>query len=210
MARGNHADSQKTHLRSSQQMDKDAAAALDGLDDDDDDQSARSKMNLERDGLFLRHLGALFKKRAANFKRDKRAWLCTTILPTLFVLIGFLVFKFASPQRDLDPITLDLSSFNRGVSKEPINPLPFNSANINPYTCQPGRCAYTVPEGKINIPNTSEAYTFCGAQVDLGGSLAYCSISKSEDIISTLDGFQDITPVETDVMNIQNVSLLCS
>lgn len=41
----------------------------------DKEQSAHSKMKLENKGLFFRHLGALFKKRAANFRRDKRA--CT-------------------------------------------------------------------------------------------------------------------------------------
>lgn len=37
------------------------------------DRSSRSQMNLEQDGLFSRHLGALFMKRAAFFRRDKKA-----------------------------------------------------------------------------------------------------------------------------------------
>ena len=73
VARGDHADNQKTHLRSSQRLSADEMSGLNAVDDDD--RSARSKMNLEKDGMFFRHLGALFKKRAANFRRDKRA--CT-------------------------------------------------------------------------------------------------------------------------------------
>ena len=38
------------------------------------DKSARSRMNLEKEGLFNTHLVALFKKRASYFRRDKKAW----------------------------------------------------------------------------------------------------------------------------------------
>jgi ATP-binding cassette, subfamily A (ABC1), member 3 len=41
------------------------------------EQSARSSMDLETEGLFIRHVGALFRKRAMNFKRDKKAWVST-------------------------------------------------------------------------------------------------------------------------------------
>lgn len=57
---------------------------------DDGTKSARSRMDLEKDGLFFRHVGALLKKRAAFFRRDKKAWCCTTLLPSLFVFVGFL------------------------------------------------------------------------------------------------------------------------
>ena len=57
---------------------------------DDGTKSARSRMDLENDGLFLRHIGALLRKRAAFFRRDKKAWCCTTLLPSLFVFVGFL------------------------------------------------------------------------------------------------------------------------
>jgi hypothetical protein len=41
---------------------------------DDPDNSVRSRMDLENESLFLRHLGALFKNIAAFFRRDKKAW----------------------------------------------------------------------------------------------------------------------------------------
>ena len=37
-----------------------------------EDKSARSRMNLEKTGLFSKHVRALFEKRALNFKRDKK------------------------------------------------------------------------------------------------------------------------------------------
>ena len=45
----------------------------------------------EGESLFCRHIQALFYKRLLNFRRDKKAWLFTTILPSLFVLVGFLL-----------------------------------------------------------------------------------------------------------------------
>jgi ATP-binding cassette subfamily A (ABC1) protein 3 len=40
----------------------------------DPDKSVRSRMDLENDGLFTRHVAALLKKRAASFQRDRKAW----------------------------------------------------------------------------------------------------------------------------------------
>lgn len=206
VARGDHLDYEKEHLRSSRRPDAIDVEAPGGADD----QSMKSRMDLEKNGMFFQHVGAMFKKRAASFRRDKRAWLCTTILPTLFVLGGMLLFKFASPQRNLDPVTLDMSSFNTGVSSRPgpINPFPYNSI-VNPYVCQPGDCAYA--NGVVS-DETREAYSFCGSQVNMqdsstaSASRFTCSISKSSDVINTLDGFEGISPVETDVMTIRNVS----
>jgi len=49
-----------------------------------------SQNDYERDDLFFRHVKTLFMKRWRNFKRDKKAWIFTTILPSLLVFIGFL------------------------------------------------------------------------------------------------------------------------
>lgn len=125
-------------------------------------------------------------------------------MPTLFVLIGFVVFKFASPQRNLDSITLDVSAFNSDVSAEPIFPLPFNSPD-NPYRCQPGKCAYE--HTGIEIPETNEFYAFCGSQVTLEGE-AVCTISVSTEIAFSLDSFEGITTIETDVTSVETVSSL--
>ena len=51
-----------------------------------------SQDDFERDNLFLRHVRTLFLKRWLNFKRDKKAWFFTTILPSLLVFVGFLLF----------------------------------------------------------------------------------------------------------------------
>ena len=54
---------------------------------EDESKSVRSRMNLEKTGLFSRHVRALFEKRALNFKRDKKAWCCSVFLPSIFVLL---------------------------------------------------------------------------------------------------------------------------
>jgi hypothetical protein len=187
---------------------------------DDDPKSARSRMDLENEALFFRHLNALFKKRALNFQRDKKAWLCTTIMPILVVTLGFIIFAITSASRDLTPVTLDLAAFNPDVTSSPINPIPFNSIS-NPYTCQPGTCSYYPV---IVQDDTAEIYTFCGTQANLGVNLAdltvqtgqhLCSIDTSSDILRTLDGFQGAfateTQVETvlDVRTIPTVSTYC-
>lgn len=137
--------------------------------------SDRSKMDLEMKQLFFTHLRALFKKRAINFKRDKKAWCCTTILPSLFVLIGFLIFAFASPNRDLVAVKLDLADYNVNVMTGPRNPIPSN-ANGTVFTCQPGSCTY--PVTSLDIGVTGESYQFCGTQARLNGSS--CTISHSQ------------------------------
>lgn len=51
-----------------------------------------SNDDFDRNNLFYRHIRTLFMKRVLNFKRDRKAWLFTTILPSLLVFIGFLFF----------------------------------------------------------------------------------------------------------------------
>lgn len=127
---------------------------------------------------------------------------CTTIVPTLFVLIGFVVFKYASPQRNLSPITLDLAGYNSAVSTDPIFPLPFNSPS-NPYVCQPGTCIYFT--SIVEVPETDEMYPYCGGQVTVDEGWS-CTIDESADILSTLNDFEDITTIETYVSDISTVS----
>ena len=201
VARGEHTGD-KTHLKSSRRLNGSDVEATGG--NSVDDHSVKSRINLESKGLFGRHVAAMFKKRAASFRRDKRAWLCTTVLPTLFVTIGLVLFKFSSPERNLEPITLDLSALNEGVSMVPINPLPFNSV-INPFTCQPGICAYE--SGGVKSTETNEVYSFCGTQVKLDERLS-CTISESSDIINTLAGFEGAAPQETDVDTIVGVRIV--
>jgi hypothetical protein len=139
---------------------------------DDDVKTARSRMDLENEGLFFRHIGALFKKRAAFFRRDKKAWCCTTLVPTLMVLLGFILFKVLAPKRDLSPVTLDLSTYNPKTSN-PRNPITFNDP-VNPFLCQPGLCSYV-----------SSDSNFCGYQARLYGS-ENCTITESSSLIASI------------------------
>jgi ATP-binding cassette subfamily A (ABC1) protein 3 len=166
---------EKTDFESSKRLEKVAATA------DDAEKSMRSRLDLENEGLFTRHVVALFRKRAVNFKRDKKAWVCTTILPCLFVLIGFLLYAFVGPTRNLVPLTLDLDELNVNVDSEPRNPILFNSGNS--FSCQPGNCIY---EGVfVNESTTGELYSFCGAQAYLGNATS-CSIQEYEGIVARI------------------------
>lgn len=116
--------------------------------------------------LFTRHVSALLKKRALYFRRDKKAWVCTTILPTLFVFIGFLIFVLTAPSRLMDPLTLDIRDYNPVFSPED-NLVVFNSPD-NPFACQPGVCTHGWVE---NVSSTNELYIFCGFEARLLKSL---------------------------------------
>lgn len=155
---------------------------------DDDDKSARSRMNLQKTGMFRRHVRALFEKRALNFKRDKKAWCCSVFLPSIFVLIGFVIFKFASPSRNLEAMQLDLDAYNADITTEPRNPIPFN--NPGTFSCQPGVCTFASSETNSSV--TGEIYSFCGAgffapSCDGGDPSGYCgencSIVESTDVV---------------------------
>lgn len=208
VARGGTPEQRKSHLSSSFFGLNDKTAVL-----EDDDKSSKSRMNLEKEGLFFRHLGALFKKRAANFKRDKKAWVCTTIIPSVFVLIGFVVYLVASQKRNLAPLTLQLEDYNIDVQQEPINPIPFNSPG-QPFTCEPANCMYL---SFVPSPATDELYVYCGTlgSLNLGAILndnftaaVYdCSISDSSSILAEINNFQGAQSVPTETSNILDVSI---
>ncbi|OEU16083.1 hypothetical protein FRACYDRAFT_208005 [Fragilariopsis cylindrus CCMP1102] len=117
----------KTHLKSAESSNDQISMKA------DNDRSYRSNLELENDGLFSRHVSALFKKRAMNFKRDKKAWCCTTILPSVFVLIGFLLGTFVTTPRDLDAIVMNLDDYNGEVPSGQNNPIAFNSGTKFSY-----------------------------------------------------------------------------
>lgn len=209
VARGGTPEHRKSHLSSSFfGLNENKTAVV-----EDDDKSSKSRMNLEKEGLFFRHLGALFKKRAANFKRDKKAWVCTTIIPSVFVLIGFVVYLLASRKRSLAPLTLQLEDYNIDVKQEPINPIPFNSPD-QPYTCEPAQCMY-LPV--VSSPATDESYVYCGTlgSLNLGTLLngnfsaaAYnCSIAESSSILAEIDNYQGAQPLPTDTSYVLAVSI---
>lgn len=164
------------------------------------DKSTRSKTDLQNQGLFARHVRALFQKRALNFKRDKKAWVCSTILPSIFVFIGLLIYKFAPLSTgDYDALLLTLEDYNKDVSIQPRNPIPFNSPGT--FSCHPGTCAgKAVPNG-LNI--TGETYSYCGAGFLDGNSS--CSI---DDSVQNIDGITvaGADPKETVASNMTEVS----
>ena len=148
---------------------------------DSNERSYRSDPELESNGLFSRHVSAMFKKRAMNFKRDKKAWCCTTILPSVFVLIGFVLFTFVTPQRNLDAIIMDLNAYNVDLPSGQSNPISFNSGNK--YSCDPGKCIYEVPI--VSSDSTNEEYFFCGTQSYVGNGTV-CSIAPYDNTISQI------------------------
>jgi len=151
----------------------------------DDAESRSNRYSLDQNtSQFKRHVQALFAKRAKNFKRDKKAWCCSTILPTLTTLFGFLIVNFVSRQNPNYPsLTLSLDQNNPDVSIDR-NPIPFNNPGI--YDCQPGQCIYGSSE--TSVTETSELYYFCGAnaQVDTGTS---CTIADSTSIINQISQY---------------------
>jgi hypothetical protein len=178
VARGDSTHESKKSFRSSRRLEAGAAMT------DDAEKSVRSRMDLENDGLFTRHVVGLFQKRAVNFKRDKKAWCCTTILPSLFVLGGLLLFKYVAPQRNLKPLTLDINDYNN-IAQEPKHPINFNSPGSQ-YSCSPGRCIYEIPF--IENEGTGESYTFCGGVAAALATNLTCTISESNDLISKISG----------------------
>eukprot|EP00980_Cylindrotheca_fusiformis_P009501 scaffold2077_cov119-Cylindrotheca_fusiformis.AAC.4 len=165
-----------------------------------DEGSVKSRMDLENDGLFARHVGALFQKRAANFRRDKKAWCCTTILPSLFVLIGFLLYTYTGLQGDLEPLVLSYDDYNEDIDADPRNLVNFNSGNS--FTCQPGRCIFQ-PSSFFD-PTTSEQFYFCGAESQLANN-TQCSIQSYEDIVARIvEG--DAAPLGANVKNVSEAS----
>lgn len=88
---------------------------------------------------FSRHVQALFAKRATNFKRDKKAWCCSTICPSFFALIGFMTVAMAPVNRNMSLMLLKLDDNNPEVLQEQRNPIPFNQGG-NSFSCRPGKC----------------------------------------------------------------------
>jgi ATP-binding cassette, subfamily A (ABC1), member 3 len=174
---------EKVSMKSSSNMLNDKAIL------DTGDKSYRSQMDLESTGRFIRHVQALFRKRALNFKRDKKAWVCSTLLPSLMVLVGFILYKFASPDRNLDSLQLSINSFNPSIRSQPRIPIPFNEPGSE-FTCQPGRCMVLFNGSLLSsfvngTMNETDIFTFCGLGVN-GNINGSCSISESSDIMGHL------------------------
>ena len=158
---------------------------------------------------FKRHVSALFMKRAKNFKRDKKAWCCSTILPTITTLAGFLIFNLIARRNPNYPsLALSLDQNNPEIVSLR-NPIPYNEPGV--YDCQPGQCSYG--SSTVNITETNELYYFCGAnaQVDnpssnsTSESATTCTIENSTAIMNQIVQFGAFG-VENDVSSVLNSS----
>jgi ATP-binding cassette, subfamily A (ABC1), member 3 len=197
-----------------------AATSEDTNDSDADEASnfGRFLDSSKQDGLcedeqlFTRHVVALLKKRASYFRRDKKAWICTTIVPSLFVLVGFLVFVYTAPGNNMTPLILSLRDYNPDL---PSSIIPFNSPD-NPFLCQPGLCSHN-PTRPVNTEEmTNETYVFCGYESKLGVtpqkvefSNATCSVADTTNVTSGIaPGIAD--PFAAPVGNVTQVRRSCS
>lgn len=159
VARGGEAQQKVHHYKSSRST---GGNMLENLDDST--ASVRSRMNYDKDDLFTTHVRALLVKRAANFRRDKKAWCCTSILPSLFVTLGLVIFRFAASDPEFKPLTLSLDDYNADISEPDIrNPVSVNSVS-NKFQCQPGFCGYQYGNFIFEGDETSEPFTICGLQ----------------------------------------------
>ena len=86
-----------------------------------------SKKTIRR--IFQRRVQGLLLKRALNFKRDKKAWFCSTIIPSLLSLLGFLTVRFGGPSRSFEQLVLSTDDLNPDVMPDVEvvrNPLLYN------------------------------------------------------------------------------------
>mmetsp|Transcript_24374 Transcript_24374/g.37578 ORF Transcript_24374/g.37578 Transcript_24374/m.37578 type:complete len:1959 (-) Transcript_24374:259-6135(-) len=132
---------------------------------------------------FGKHIVALMKKRALNFRRDKKAWFCSTILPAFITLMGFISVKFAPDIRRLDKLEIRYDELNSNGE----NPVVFNEAG-SVFECEPGTC---VNKKSWNLTRlTGEEYSFCG----IDEVLSNCTIDMSDDIMENADDAEPLMP----------------
>jgi hypothetical protein len=132
--------------------------------------------------VFSRNLQYLFKKRYQNFKRDKKAWFCSVLLPSIISLIGFILVwvKTNKTSRNMVPLNLSLSAYNPNI-KVRRNPVPFNYPDS--FMCQPGVC---ISDTVLNLAKfTGETYRYCGSEASISNEYS-CSISDSSKIASMI------------------------
>jgi hypothetical protein len=142
-----------------------------------------------------------------NFKRDKKAWCFSTILPTIFALVGFIIVKFASPNRNMESLHLSLADANPGITTQR-NPINFNAPG--PFECSPGVCAY---QPQMYSNETNESYNFCGSSAQFGFDTScesdycgpICDVRDSEEFMLNIieDG---ASPESEDMSGILEVS----
>ena len=149
-------------------------------------ESARKLGEIVFEPSYQKHVTSLVRKRALNFKRDKKAWFCSVMLPAVISLFGFISLKFAPDYRNLDNLVLLYEDLNPDVRSNQ-NPLVFNAPNST-FQCNPGKC--------VNLANwndtlSKENYRVCG----IGEDLESCSISRTSLIFDSSPYSDPAVPV---------------
>ena len=111
---------------------------------------------------------------------------CSTILPTITSLLGFIIVKYTTSQNpNYSPLTLSLNQNNPDIAKDR-NPIPANFPGW--YQCQPGRCVYeaVISDSSILLHDTSEQYYYCGSNVKVSNDDNMCSIQSSAEVINQI------------------------
>lgn len=141
--------------------------------------------DLECNRLFSRQVVALMKKRGLSFCRDKKAWICTSVVPSIFVFVGFLMFALTSSTLSMSPLILKTSDYNADLG---MNQITFNSPEFS-FVCQPGICSHLQPYYTDSLSN--EGYAFCGYEAKFGISIdgfrpsnQSCTVAESNEIFS--------------------------
>ncbi len=199
VARGGEAASNEMKLRSSQVNAEpdlveshDLAAPLTGIPNEPN-VSYRSQEGLQGKDLFKIHVQSLFAKRAMNFKRDKKAWVCSTICPVIAALFGFIVVSFLAPSRNMVNLELKLTDYNVDVSdKSKRHPFPYNDADTFP--CQPANC----------ISTSVEYGQYCGNFLVLDNPSGQCFGNSVGHLVDDLEE-ADFFPIANNVSSILEV-----
>jgi len=152
--------------------------------------------------VFATHVRSLFKKRALNFKRDKKAWVCSTILPVLFALFGFLTVIFIAPNRNMQALELKISDLNEGSDAG----TPFLINKGSTFTCQPAKCIASY-EGKVSQSVFYNDTSYCGRTIEIpNASESQCTDVLFDGIEDAITG-SDLFPILIQASDIEKVSI---
>ena len=147
--------------------------------------------------IFRVHVQSLFHKRALNFKRDKKAWVCSIILPVLLSLLSFINVTIIAQDRNMQPLELKPSDYARASSSQKL--LPINEAES--FTCQPAECLASLGW------DFYEENSYCGNMISLDDMSEQCS---NVSVINSLSDSSLSKPVslsmEQNVTSILEVS----
>ena len=169
-----------------------------------------NNVSYDKSNRFVRHVNALFMKRAKNFARDKRAWFCSTLLPSFVTLVGFVAIIIFKPEREMSPLFLTLEDFNIDVNDQNVrNPIMYNSGSI--FDCDPGKCI--MDQTSFDIEGTGEKYTYCAASANIEKiwegfkGNEKCMLANEIDYLKTIENNGVVLVDDTDSTSMFEVKL---